>query len=100
MALFGLPGGSDGQDSACNAGDPGLIPGSGRSSPEKNVNPLQHSCLENPMDRGAGWAIVHGVAESEATVQLTLSLCCISENHHLSSLNYHFLLRSASYRIA
>ena len=49
----GFPGGSDGKASACNAGDPGLIPGSGRSPGEGNGNPLQYSCLENPMDRGA-----------------------------------------------
>ena len=48
----GFPGGSDGKASACNAGDPGLIPGSGRSPGEGNGNPLQHSCLENPMDGG------------------------------------------------
>ena len=48
-----LPGGSDGKASACNVGDPGLIPGLGRSSGEGNGNPLQYSCLENPMDRGA-----------------------------------------------
>ena len=46
-------GGSDGKISACNAGDPGLIPGLGRSPGEGNGNPLQHSCLENPMDGGA-----------------------------------------------
>ena len=46
-------GGSDGKTSACNAGDPGSIPGSGRSPGEGNGNPLQHSCLENPMDGGA-----------------------------------------------
>ena len=50
--------------SACNAGDLGSIPGSGRSSGEGNGNPLQYSCLENPMDRGAWWAAVHGVAKS------------------------------------
>ena len=49
----GFPGGSDGKASACNAGDPGSIPGSGRSPGEGNGNSLQHSCLENPMDRGA-----------------------------------------------
>ena len=49
----GFPGGSDGKASACNAGDPGSIPGSGRSPGEGNGNPLQHSCLENPVDRGA-----------------------------------------------
>ena len=47
------PGGSDGKVSAGSAGDLGLIPGSGRSPGEGNGNPLQHSCLENPMDRGA-----------------------------------------------
>ena len=50
--------------SACNAGDLGSIPGSGRSPGEGNGNPLQYSCLENPMDGGAWWATVHGVAES------------------------------------
>ena len=50
--------------SACNAGDPGLIPGSGRSPGEGNGNPLQYSCLENPMGGGAWWAAVHGVAKS------------------------------------
>ena len=50
---LGFPGGSDGKVSAHNAGDPGLIPGSGRSPGERNGNPLQHSCLENPMDGGA-----------------------------------------------
>ena len=51
--FMGFPGGSDGKASACNAGDPGSIPGSGRSPAEGNGNPLQHSCLENPMDGGA-----------------------------------------------
>ena len=50
------------KESACNAGDPGSIPGSRRSPGEGNGNPLQYSCLENSMDRGAWWAIVHGVA--------------------------------------
>ena len=53
--------GSDGKESACNAGDLGSIPGSGRSPGEGNGNPLQYSCLENPMDGGAWWAIVHGL---------------------------------------
>ena len=57
----GFPGGSDGKESACNAGDQGSIPGLGRSPEEGNGNPLQHSCLENPMDRGACRATVHGV---------------------------------------
>ena len=50
---------------AYNAGDQGLIPGSRRSSGEGNGNPLQYSCLENPMDRGAWWAIVHRVTKSQ-----------------------------------
>ena len=52
------------KDSACNAEDSGLIPGLGRSSGEGNGNPLQYSCPENPIDRGAWQAIVHGVAKS------------------------------------
>ena len=53
LIVWGFPGGSDGEESACNAGDPGSIPGSGRSPGEGNGCPLQYSCLENPMDRGA-----------------------------------------------
>ena len=55
-------GSSVGKESACNAGDPGSIPGLGRSPGEGNGNPLQYSCLENPMDRGAWRTTVHGVA--------------------------------------
>ena len=51
--LGGFPGGSDGKASVYNAGNPGSIPGSGRSAGEGNGNPLQYYCLENPMDRGA-----------------------------------------------
>ena len=59
-----FPGSSAGKESACNAGDPSLIPESGRSAGEGIGYPLQYSCLENPMDRGAWWATVHGVAKS------------------------------------
>jgi len=62
-ALVGFSDGSDGKESACSAGDPSLIPGLGRSPGEGNGNPLQYSCLENPMDRGAWRATVHGVTE-------------------------------------
>ena len=58
------PGSSDGKESACNAGDLGLIPGSGRSLGEGNGNPLQYSCLENSVDEGAWWAPVHGATKS------------------------------------
>ena len=60
----GFPGGSEVKAFACNAGDLGLIPGSGRSPGEGNGNPLQYSCLENPMDGGAWWATVHGVTKN------------------------------------
>ena len=60
--LLGPPHSSVGKESTCNAGAPGSIPGLGRSPGEGNSNPLQHSCLENPIDRGAWQATVHGVA--------------------------------------
>ena len=59
-----LTGGSEVKVSACNAGDLGSIPGSGRSPGEGNGNPLQYPCQENPMDGGAWWATVHRVAKS------------------------------------
>ena len=62
---MGFPGGSEGKASACNARDPGSIPGLGRSPGERNGNPLQYSCLENSMDRRAWWATVHGVTKSQ-----------------------------------
>ena len=62
---LGFPGGSDSKESACNAGDPGSIPGSGRSPGEGNDNPLQYSCLENLMNRGAWQATVHGVTKNQ-----------------------------------
>ena len=64
---MGFPGGSDGKEFASNAGDPGLTPGSGSSPGGGNGNPLQYSCLGNPMDRGAWRATVRGVAESNMT---------------------------------
>ena len=60
---MGFPGGSVVKNPPTNAGDTGSIPASGRSPREENINPLQYSCLENPMDRGAWWDIVHGVAK-------------------------------------
>ena len=60
----GFPRGSNSKESACNVGDPSLIPGYGRSPGEGNGNPLQYSCLENSVDRGAWQAMVHGVTKS------------------------------------
>ena len=64
LASYIFPCTSVSKESSCSAGDPGLIPGSGRSSRENNGNPFQYSCLENPVDRGAWWATVHGAAKS------------------------------------
>ena len=61
---LGFPGSSNNKKSACNGGDLGLIPGLGRSLGEENGNPLQYSCLENPMDRGMWWLTVHRVTKS------------------------------------
>ena len=69
-----FPGSSDGKASAYNAGDPGLIPGLGRSAGEGNGNLLQHSCLENPMDGGAWQATVHGVTKSRTRLSKFLLL--------------------------
>ena len=66
---MGFPAGSDSKASACNAGDLGSIPRWERAPGEGNGNPLQYSCLGNPMDRGAWWATVHGVAELDTTLQ-------------------------------
>ena len=62
---IGLPRWLSGKESLCNAGELGSIPGSVRSPGEGNGNPLQYSCLENPMDRGAWQATVHGVSKSQ-----------------------------------
>ena len=62
--VLGFPGGSDSKESACNARDPGLIPGWGRSPGGGHGTPLQYSCLENPMDRGASQATVYRVAKT------------------------------------
>ena len=73
MGIYGeykdFPGGSDGKGFVYNVGDPGSIPGLGRSPGEGFGNPLQYSCLENPMDRGAWWAAVYGVAQSQTRLK-------------------------------
>ena len=65
----GFPGGSVDKESACNAGNAGSMPGSGRSPGGGHSNPLQYSCLENPMDRGALWATVHSVSRNQAQTE-------------------------------
>ena len=65
--MWGFPDGSVGKESACKAGDTGSLPGSGRFPRGRNGNPFQYSCLENPIDRGAWWATVRGVKESDTT---------------------------------
>jgi len=60
-----------GKESACNAGDPGSVPGSGRSPGDGNGYPLQYSCLDNPMDRETWKAIIHGVAEIQTQLSTT-----------------------------
>ena len=64
-----FPGGSDGKESACNAGHLGSILGLGRSPGEENGYPYQYFCMENPMDRGVWWAIVHGVTKQSNMAQ-------------------------------
>ena len=89
--IYGLPGGLDGKDSAGSARDLGLIPGLGRSPGEGHGNPLQCSCLENPMDRGAWQVTVHGVTKSRTWLRaLCLCiykyiLCCIYTVDKLAS---------------
>ena len=80
---MGFPGGSEVKASACNAGDLGSIPGLGRSPGEGNGNPLQYSCLENPMDGGAWWATVHGVSELDTTERLH----SLTHNHSVHDVN-------------
>ena len=74
--------------STCDAGDPVSIPGSGRSPGEGNGNPLQYSCLENPMDRGSWWAIVHGVTRVGHN---------LATKPRISDVEHHFMCLLATY---
>ena len=79
----GFPDGSDGKEPACNAGDLGSIPGSRRPPGGGHGNPLQYACLENPMDRGAWRAPVHGVAKSRTRLSNTAQHSAFyAEVHH------------------
>ena len=78
--VYDFPGGSDGKVSVYKAGDPGSIPRLGRSAEEGNGNSLQYYCLENPMDRGAWQATVHGVAKSRTRLKNFTSFHCKIKN--------------------
>ena len=78
---FTLPGGSVVKNSTCNAGDPGTIPGSGRSPGDRKGNPLQYSCLANLMARGAWQATVHGVAKSRTRLRDYNNKTCVIFRH-------------------
>ena len=71
---MGIPGDSNGKESACNVGDLVSIPGSGRSPGEGNGNPLQYSCLGNPKERGAWQATLHGAAKSQTRLSVVLNV--------------------------
>ena len=102
----GLAWGSEGKESAFSVGNPGLIPGLGRSPGGGNGNPLQYSCLENSMDRGAWWATVHGVKKNQTwlsnsqhilmthTVESSPELLLLDHNFEIWCLLVHTLLRS------
>ena len=83
------------KESACNAGDLGSIPGSGRSPGEGNGNPLQYSCLENSMDRGAQRTTVHGVTKSQTGLSNTLTFNVIFKLLYIGRMErifYSFLV--------
>ena len=96
---MGFPSGSDGKASVCNAGDPGSIPGLGRSLGEGNGSPLQYSCLGNPIDIGALWATVHGAQNRHSfAVQGTLKSLLQHHNFKASILQRsHFFMDQHSH---
>ena len=87
----GFPGSSDSKESACNAGDPSLISGSGRSPGEGNGYPLLYSDLENSMDRGAWQATVYGLAESDRTERFSLHFPLHTSSHLFFPANHNRL---------
>ena len=94
-----FPGGSVGKECAFSAGDLGLIPESGKSPGEGNVNPLQYSCLKNSMDRRSWWAMVHGVAKSQTlgiSHQAPLKLTT-KRTENSGTLVLHFVLETKSH---
>ena len=87
--LWGFPGGSEVKASACSAGDPGSIPDSGRSPGEGNGNPLQYSCLENPIDGGAQQATVHCVTKSRTRLSnFTFTFRLLQMDHSVNPQDF------------
>ena len=86
-SVLGFPGGSDSNESTCNAGDLGSIPGLGRPLGGGHGNALQYSCLENPMDRGAWWDTVHGVTKNQTqqSNQAEHKQCIEKQSHHFAN---------------
>ena len=97
---MGFPLGSVGKESTCNAGDQGSIPGSGRSPGEGNGNPIQYSCMENPVDTGACRATVHGVTRirhdlvTKPPPELVYTIVFVSDIHQSESLIHTSFLDS------
>ena len=99
--VLGFPGGSVSKESACNSGDPGLIPGSGSSPGEGNGNPLQYSRLGNPMDRGAWQAIVLGVVRVEHDLATKLLYTFWIFSHlflQLTDLHCSFIMNQVTFK--
>ena len=101
---LGFPGGSDGKESTCNLGDLGSIPGLGRSPGGRACNPLQYSCLENPMDRGAWRAIVQPMGSQRVRHDLVtkaqqVSMCIISNISTLCLHSWHKLQKLGIFEI-
>ena len=88
LHMLGFHGGSDGKESPCDEGDPGSIPGSGRSPEEGNGNPLQYSCLGNSVDGEAWWATVHGVSKSRTRLSYYTDCTYRGSNHLCVELPY------------
>ena len=97
--MLGFPGGSDGKESPANTGDLGSIPGSGRSSGGRNGNPLQYSCLENPVDRRAWRAAVHGVTQIQTWLKWLCSSGSSNYGSRVQKQNFHGWLVTASLHV-